>query len=170
MAELLDVPEVADRGRLAGLRVSAMLLASLGHSSEAMARATELLALAERTGDVAGIARAATLLGLEEVRAGRIDRTQPLLERALVDARAVDHPMLMPHALVNLGAIWFELGQPGRAGDLYQEGLASFVRRGDGWGIAYATNYLAALVRQRGDHREAARMSAEAVRWLLESR
>ena len=164
---LLDVAEVAARGRMAGLRVSAMLLGSLGHSSEAMARATELLALAERTGDVAETARAATLLGLEEVRAAHIDRAQHLFERALVHARAVDHPMLTPHALVNLGAIWFELGQPARAEDLYREGLAYFERIGDGWGIAYATNYLAALVRQRGDHRQAARLSAEAVRWLI---
>src|SRR5207247_7144279 len=48
-----------------------------------------------------------------------------------------------------------------------REALAYVERAGDGWAIAYATNYLAALVRQRGDHRQAARLSAEAVRWLI---
>jgi predicted ATPase/DNA-binding CsgD family transcriptional regulator/transcriptional regulator with XRE-family HTH domain len=164
---LLDASDVPDRARMAGLRVSTMLLGSLGRSGEAMARAAELVGLAERTGDVAEAARAATLLGLEEFRAAHLERAQPLLERALDDARAVDHPMLVPHALVNLGAILFERGQPDQAEVLYREGLARFERNSDVWGIAYATNYLAGLVRQRGDHPQAARLSAEAVRLLL---
>jgi predicted ATPase/DNA-binding CsgD family transcriptional regulator len=163
----LDVPDVPERARMAGLRVSAMLLGSLGRSSEAMAHATRLVGLAERTGDIAEAARATTLLGLEEFRATHLARAHELLERALDDARAVAHPMLVPHALVNLGAILFELGEPDRAEDLYREGLAHFERNADTWGIAYATNYLAGLVRRRGDHLQAARLSAEAVRLLM---
>jgi tetratricopeptide (TPR) repeat protein len=89
------------------------------------------------------------------------------MERALANAREVNDPMLVPHALVNLGAILFEIGQPGRAEDLYREALGDFERNGDVWGIAYATNYLAAVARQRSDHLQAARLSAEAVRLLL---
>lgn len=167
VAGLLDASHVSLPARMAGLRVSTMLLGSLGRSSEAMAHAAELIDLAEQTGDSAEAARAATLLGLEEVRAARVDRAQPLMERALAHARAVNHPMLVPHALVNLGAILFDTGQPGRAQDLYIEALGEFERHGDVWGIAYATNYLAAAARQRSEHLEAARLSAESVRLLL---
>jgi MalT-like TPR region/Bacterial regulatory proteins, luxR family len=163
----LDMPNVPERARMAGLRVSSMLLSSLGRSSEAMAHATELVGLAERTGDVAEAARATTLLGLEEFRATQIARAHELLERALDDARAVDHPMMVPHALVNLGSILAELGQPDRAEDVYREGLAHFDRNGDTWGIACATNYRAGVVRQRGHHPQAARLSAEADRLLM---
>ena len=167
VAGLLDAPHLSDRARMAGLRVSTMLAGSLGRSSEAMTLAAELLELAEGTGDIAEAARAATLLGLEEVRSARIDRAQPLMERALADARAVNHPMLLPHALVNLGAILFEIGQPGRAKDLYTEAVRNFERQHDIWGIAYATNHLAAVARQRGDDLEAAQLSADATRLLL---
>jgi non-specific serine/threonine protein kinase len=164
---LLDAPQLPPAARLAGLRVSAMLLGSLGRSTQALTNAAELLDLAERTGDIAEAARAATLLGLEEVRAAHIDRAQPLMERALADARSVNHPMLLPHALVNLGAILFEIGEPLRAKDLYSEALAEFERHGDVWGIAYATNHLAAVARQRSAHLEAVQLSAESARLLL---
>jgi non-specific serine/threonine protein kinase len=164
---LLDAPQVRPSAQLAGLRVSSIALGSLGRSSEAMGCAAELLHLAEQTGDIAEAARAATLLGLEEVRAGHIERAQPLMERALADARSVNHPMLLPHALINLGAVLFETGQTGRAQALYSEALAEFECHGDAWGIAYATNHLAAVARHRGAHLEAARLAAESARLLL---
>jgi tetratricopeptide (TPR) repeat protein len=164
---LLDASDVSDQAAMGGLRVSAMLLGSLGRGGEAIARASELVGRAERAGDIAETARGSTLLGMEEFRAGHLERAQPLLERALNDARAVDHPMLVPHALVNLGAILFERGQREQVEDLYRAGLARFESNGDTWGIAYATNYLAGVVRQRGDYVQAAQLSAEAVRLLL---
>jgi non-specific serine/threonine protein kinase len=167
VAGLLDARHVSDRARMAGLRVNTMLLGSLGRGAEAMTYAAELANVAERTGDMAEAARAATLLGLEQVRAGHIDRAQPLMEQALANARTVHHPMLVPHALVNFGAILFDIGEFGCANDLYREALEHFERAGDVWGIAYGTNHLAAVDRQRGDYLQAGRLSAEAVQLLL---
>jgi DNA-binding CsgD family transcriptional regulator len=74
--------------------------------------------------------------------------------------------MLIGNALVNLGQVVRQRGEPGRAEELYQEGLAQFESVGDVWGIAYAANNLAYLLLRRGEHEEAARLSAQAVRLL----
>ncbi|HEY3062151.1 MAG TPA: LuxR C-terminal-related transcriptional regulator [Chloroflexota bacterium] len=163
---LLEVPGVSDRSRMVGLGAAAMLLGALGRTTEATARATEQMALAERIGDVAEMARGATLLALEQFRGADLERTLPLFERALADARRAAHPMMLGNALVNLGQIVLELGNPGRAEALFRQGLAQFQDERDIWGIAYATNSLANLLRQRGEHEEAGRLSAEAVRLL----
>jgi len=72
---------------------------------------------------------------VEEFRCAHVQQALPLFERALADARAARHPMMLGHALINLGEIVFQFGEPGRAGELYQQGLAQFER--DVWGSAF---------------------------------
>jgi predicted ATPase/DNA-binding CsgD family transcriptional regulator len=163
---LLDVSDVSERARLVGLRAAAMLLGALGRTTEASNRAAELMALAERMGDFAETARAATLAGLEQFRAANIEGAFLFFERALTDARRAEHPMLVGNALVNLGSIMLERHAVGQAEQLCREGLAQLQAEGDVWGIAYATNILAGLVRRQGHNEQAAQLSGKAVRLL----
>jgi non-specific serine/threonine protein kinase len=162
----LAADNISERARIAGLGAAAMLLGSLGRSEEAVARAEAMLSLAPRVGDRAEMARAATLLAIESARRGEPERALPLFERALADGRAAKHPMLIANALVNLGQVRRLVGELAPAEDLYRQGFAEFERLGDVWGIAYAANNLAYLLRQKGDPEQAARLSAQAVRLL----
>jgi len=162
----LGQDDVSEHAKIAGLGAAAMLLGSLGRSDEAAARAAEMVALARRVGDIAGAARAATLLAMELFRRGDPEQALPLFEDALAGAREAAHPMLLGNALVNLGQVLRQNGAPGRAEDLYRQGLAQFEGAGDVWGIAYAANNLAYLLLRRGEHEEAACLSAQAVRLL----
>src|SRR5262249_52275570 len=159
-------PDVPEPARIAGLGAAAMLLGALGRSEEAVDRAGQMMALALRVGDRAETARAATLLAIELSRRGDHEQALPLFERARADGRAASHPMLIANALVNLGQVVRQSGELGRAEDLYRQGLAQFEGAGDVWGIAYAANNLAALLRQKAEPEQAARLSARAVRLL----
>ena len=157
--------EVSAQARLAGLGAATMLLGALGRSHEATAYADEMMALANQVGDRAEVARAATLLGLERLRSGDLAGTRPLFETALVHALAAGDPMMIAHARVNLGSV-LPRAEAEDAEDLYRQGLAEFEAVGDQWGIAYAANNLATLLRERGEPATAAGLSARAVRLL----
>ncbi|CAM4012474.1 ATP-binding protein [Smaragdicoccus niigatensis] len=133
----LVVRDVPPDARLAGLRAAAMLRGGLGHSEEARNYANEMREIAAQSGNDAELSRAEMLLGIEALRSGSAAR--PLFEAALEAARRAGNPMMIGHAMVNLGRV--EVPESKQA--LFEEALAHFEANGDAWGTAYAANHLA---------------------------
>jgi non-specific serine/threonine protein kinase len=164
----LEGSEVPDDVRARGLRAAGMWHGSLGHHERATELETEMLELATASGDLPQVARAETMLGIERLRQGDLAGTRPRFERALAAAREANDPMMVGNALVNLGHVAAQDRGPGEAEALFGDGLATFERSGDRWGVAYASNYLASLRRGAGDHAGAVELSARAVGLLEE--
>ncbi|HET7486673.1 MAG TPA: LuxR C-terminal-related transcriptional regulator [Acidimicrobiales bacterium] len=161
-------PEVATAARIAGLRASAMWHGALGHQDRAAADARQLHEVSRTTGDVAQLARAETLLGLERLRSGDLAGTRPHFEAAVAAARAAGDDVIVAHSLVNLGHVAAVDRDAADAEDLVRQGLAQFEANGDSWGVAYASNYLSSLARARGDFAVATETSGRAVGLLHE--
>jgi non-specific serine/threonine protein kinase len=150
-----------------------------GQFADAVAGATEALAIAEQTGDPRATAHAVGALGVFAVYAGDPATAAPLLQAALDHHAALPDPAPADRATgaalrTMYGLVRHRLGDAEGAG-LAEAGVATLRREGGGTALLLGLSALATLRLERGESAAAAALWAEALaaawgeggRWTL---
>ena len=125
----------------------------------------ESLAIFRALGDQQGMGWALARLGLMHIFLGDLPAARPLLEESLALCRAVGDRWGTAWILQLLGVVVGELGDPAAAIALEAESLAISRALGDRRNMAYTQAFLGAyLTLDQGEHAEAQRLIAEALR------
>ncbi len=122
------------------------------------------LALAERRGHRAGVARACGNLGIVHQRAGAIDRALELQQRALQLMEGLGDRAGLARTLGNLGNLHLDLGEFEGALDFYGRALAIADELGDRRGAARTLGNLGVVHAGRGAYTEALEHQRAALR------
>ncbi|MGH2616275.1 MAG: ATP-binding protein, partial [Thermomicrobiales bacterium] len=159
LARVDATPVVA---RAKALRVLATLGMSLG-SPQAVAYATESVALWTELGDTWRAVDARLVLGMVLVYWADFERAAPLLEDVAAQLDAMKQPVRAAIARLHLGNGALESGNTARAEELYEEVLGLFRRGGYQWGVSSALFGLGQVAANRGDAATAASSYAESL-------
>ena len=148
--------------RARALAWAGLLARAQGDHASAAALEEESLVVARETDDVRAIADALHSLGQVAVSQGDYGRAAALYEEALELYRGLGGG-LAAFAMVNLGVATAQRGDPRRAGELLEAGLAEHRARGNTWGAGFALRALGDLARGQGNWAAAAERFRECV-------
>jgi DNA-binding CsgD family transcriptional regulator len=155
----------------APLRVKALGTASItasmqGDVGRGDALGREAVALAERSGDLAGRVWGLLNLSFADRCRGDHEESAAHAEAAVAQARALDDdlpPFLQAFVLNRLGHEAYELGNYSRAEAVLEEALDRWRRLGNPWGTDIVLGKLADVAQARGDDARAAALYSESL-------
>jgi CHAT domain-containing protein len=137
---------------------------ALGHRSQALVDLEEAAALVDgRAAPPALLAQVTGALGQAYFLAGRLDRAQPTLARALELARAANAPRIEAAVENDLGLVLAAEGKPDAALAAYREAAQRGRAAGDGLLAAKASLNAARLLQRQNRLTEAAPLARDAV-------
>jgi len=168
----LEQASARDQDAPATLRAAALngignLAMTQGDLATAAARCEESLHLFRAEGDLAGVAATLGNLGSLAHRQGDIPRAERCQTEALQLWRQLGRREWVAGSSLNLGVAVGDR-DPDRAEELWAESLTEFEAIGNSLGIAAASLNLGESALERGEHEQAARWYARALRPLQE--
>ena len=129
-----------------------------GADTEALALATEAVALYRTLENEEWLPWVVQRLGIEQYIAGKLDQANALFVEALERFRAVDNTLGIAYALTNLGIARHALGDQRHAAALYREALSSRSTLEDPWDTAQLLEQIASLAVEVGAFEQASRL------------
>ena len=159
--KVLDVdawpsPEIADAWLSTALTTYSLELLNHGEIEEALAAATEGVAISRRNGEGFGLSRDLTILGMARMTAGDFEGAKPPLEEGAALCRRFGDNWLLSVPLGNLAMIALRDGDHERAQSLAEESVRAMRGLNDKWLLANSLAYLAIVLSARGSVRRAA--------------
>jgi tetratricopeptide (TPR) repeat protein len=152
-------------GKLNCLQYLASAERRCGRYDAAEAHARELLALARASFPFAEASSQVVLASVLKEH-GSVDEAVFHLRAVMSGADETAAAI----AMVDLGDIALQRGEPDTAADMFQRGLAQFERLGTTWGVIVSLDYLGHLACARGRHDEARELFQRALSAALGSR